>query len=259
MERPEHAAGSRWAVVPGVLFVLVVVGTLVFAIVAQVTDPPLEPSLTFMRWQALWNDGRYGVKFNFAVTWISTLIAVFGPIALVGLGVGAVRAARTRPAWPADWHPLTWKRMDRGARLRLAVGLTGIAVVFGAVCVVDPSLLSPVGFLAQVGLLVWPFTVIAGPLLLLDELLPERVIVGPVEALEHTPGSQPQAAGEFHVKVGGQRFALPEAPWRRLAVGEPVAVRLSGGLDRVQALAAQRPAPERAPGGPAQSTGSSVD
>ena len=32
----------------GVLFTLLTVGTLVFAIVAQMTEPPLEPARTFM-------------------------------------------------------------------------------------------------------------------------------------------------------------------------------------------------------------------
>lgn len=232
---PAVTRRSRLAVVPGVLFVLAVVGTLVYAIVAQAVDPPLEPAHTFMRWQAAWNDGRYGAKYNFAVTWISLLIAVFGPVGLVAAGVGAVRTARDRTVFPADWRPLAGKHTDRGARVRLAVGLTGIAVVFGAVCLVDATLLSPVGFLAQICLLLWPFTVIAGPLLLLDELLPARVVVGPICGLSHTPGAQ--AGGEFHASLGERQFVVPEALWRQLAPTDTIAVRFSGALDRVQALA----------------------
>jgi hypothetical protein len=38
----------------GVLFVLLVIGSLVYAVYAQVPEPPLEPAYTFMRWQALY-------------------------------------------------------------------------------------------------------------------------------------------------------------------------------------------------------------
>lgn len=237
MADPEHPgpttapAGSAMA---GVLVLLVAVGTLVYAIVAQVLDAPLEPARTFMRWQALWNDGYYGAKYNFAVTWISTLVATGGPLLLVGLTHAAIESARQRPAFPADWRALAWRHATRAARWRLALGLTGVALLFGAVCIADASLLTPVGFLAQLALVVWPFTVIAGPVLVLDELLPERVLIGPITALERSPRGQSE---EFHVKLAGTCFAVPEALWLALAATDTIAVRVSGGFDRVRAVA----------------------
>jgi hypothetical protein len=212
---------------------MVAVGTLVYAIVAQVLDSPLEPARTFMRWQSLWNDGYYGVKYNFAVTWISMLVALGGPPALIGLTVEAIRSACGRPVFPSDWRALQWKHMDRAARLRLALGLAGIALLFGGVCIVDASLLTPVGFLAQLLLLVWPFTVIGGAVLVLDELLPEQIVIGPIEALGRAPHGQSE---QFHVKVAGKHITVPADLWSQLAASDTIAVRTSG-LDRVRAVA----------------------
>ena len=217
----------------GVLFTLLTVGTLVFAIVAQMTEPPLEPARTFMLWQSLWNGGFYGAKDNFAATWIAILMALFGPVMLVTVSVDAVKAARGQPAMPQGWRALAWRHMDRPARLRLGLGLTGIALLFGGVCLTDPTLLTPVGFVAQLALLLWPFTVIAGPTLVLAELLPERVVVGPIEALEHETSGP---SGAFHLKLAGKTIAVPEALWRQLTATETIAVRLGGGFEGVRAV-----------------------
>ncbi len=225
---------SRGSIVGAVLFVLVIVGTLVFAIVAQMTGPPLEPARTFMLWQSLWNDGFYGAKYNFAVTWISLLVVLLGPVMLVAVSVDAIKAGRGQPAMPQGWRALAWKHMDRAARLRLGLGLTGIALLFGGVCLTDPTLLTPVGFLAQLALVLWPFTVIAGPTLVLDECLPERVVIGPVEALDREARGQSEV---FHVKLAGKQFAVPEALWRQLTTNDTIAVRLGGGFDGVRAVA----------------------
>jgi len=47
-DTPTALPASRGSMVMGVLFTLLTVGTLVFAIVAQMTEPPLEPARTFM-------------------------------------------------------------------------------------------------------------------------------------------------------------------------------------------------------------------
>ena len=215
------------------LAVLLFLGTVVFPVVAQMTEPPLEPARTFMLWQSLWNDGYYGAKYNFAVTWISILIALFGPVALVGVSVEAVKAARAQPTMPQGWRALAWPHMDRPARLRLGLGLTGIALLFGGVCLVDPTLLTPVGFLAQIALLLWPFTVIAGPALVLDELLPERVVIGPIEALEHDTSGP---SGTYNLKLAGKSFTVSGALWRQLTATDTIAVRFGGGFEGVRAV-----------------------
>jgi len=235
---PDAPPASRGSMVMGVLFMLLIVGTLVFAIVAQMTGPPLEPARTFMLWQSLWNDGFYGAKYNFAVTWISLLVALCGPLMLVTFSVDAMKARRGQPAMPQGWRALAWKHMDRAARLRLGLGLTGIALLFGGVCLTDPTLLTPVGFLALLALLLWPFTVIIGPTLVLDELLPERIVIGPVEALEHDTRGPSNA---FNVTLAGKKFAVPEALWRQLTATDTIAVRFGGGFAGVRAVAV-RPA-----------------
>ena len=224
------------SVLPGVLFILVIVGTLVFAIAAQMTDPPLEPAFTLMYWQAVWDDGLYGQKYTFAVTWFVTLCASFGPLGLIAMSVGAWRSAWTRPAMPA-WPRLEWKRMREGARARLGVALTLVSLLFGGACLLDPAMFTPVGFLAQIALILLPFTLLAGPALLLDVVLPADVIRGPIAALEQVPGANPPQTVQQFLTLGEQRLELPVPLWAQLKVGEVVALRRSGGFQRVLELA----------------------
>jgi hypothetical protein len=217
----------------GVLFVLLVIGSLVYAVYAQVPEPPLEPAYTFMRWQALWSGGTYGVKLTFAVTWFVLLGATLGPLFAVTAVVDAAR--RVRPALPG-WPACGWERMQEPARLRLGIGLTGLALLFGGLCWFDAEALAPVSFLAQILLVLWPFMLVIGPLLVLDVGLPAGVVVGSVAALERTPGSTPEQAGRFHLQVGERRFELAEELWRQLAVGDEVALRSSAMFERVLEL-----------------------
>ncbi len=50
-------AMARGSAISGVIAALFVGGTLVYAIAAQMTEPPLEPASTFIDWQALWSGG----------------------------------------------------------------------------------------------------------------------------------------------------------------------------------------------------------
>lgn len=223
------------SVLPGVLAILVIVGTIVFAIVAQMTDPPLEPALTFMRWQALWDDGRYGPKYTFAVTWICTLFALFGPLGMIAVAVAALRRARAQPTMP-EWPRLEWTRMSEGKRARLGVALTAVGLLFGGLCLGDPEVFTPVGLLARIGLILWPFTLLAGPGLLLDVALPASVLRGPVSALTRTPRAT-SADVQHLVTIAELRVELPEPLWQQLKVGDVVALRRSGAFERALDLA----------------------
>lgn len=221
---------------PGLGFMLLVVGSLVYAVVAQMTEPALEPADTFMRWQALWSGGTYGMKLTFAVTWFTLLFGVVAPIAAIASVAAALAGARTRPEMPAKWPACEWQRMREPARLRLGIGLLALGLLFGGLCWVDAGMFAPVSVLAQLALVLWPFTWLVGPWLLLDVALPDSVVVGAIEALERTPGSTPEQAGEHHLRVGGRRFGVAAELWRQLAVGDEVAVRSSAMFDRVLEL-----------------------
>src|SRR5262245_57802946 len=92
------------------------IGSAVLSIVDQIADPPLQPALTFIRCQALWGDGKYGVKYTFLVTWLGTSAAVFAAVALVFTLVGLVRrAGGSSPGALPAWEPLPWKRMGEPA------------------------------------------------------------------------------------------------------------------------------------------------
>lgn len=234
----EQGRPSRWSAVAGALVVLCFVGSFVHAIVAQMFDPPLPPSGALMRWQALWNGGFYGTKYNFAVTWFCTLAALFGPVMLISMASGARRLERAPAPTGPGWRAIAVPHMRRGALVRLGLVLLAIGLGFGAICLWDPELVAPVGFLAQILLIVWPFILVAGPAVLLDAL-PPGTVNGPIEALEHVPGAQGQR-GVFHVRVGGRSFALAEPAWRSLGVGDRVYVAFSPAFDRVVDLRVER-------------------
>ena len=217
------------SVLPGVLAILVIVGTIVFAIVAQMTDPPLEPALTFMRWQALW-DGDTGAPLR-----------VFGAgIAAPGTVANARVAEDFSRAFLADHLDLLarleWTRMSEGKRARLGVALTAVGLLFGGLCLGDPEVFTPVGLLARIGLILWPFTLLAGPGLLLDVALPASVLRGPVSALTRTPRAT-SADVQPLVTIAELRVELPEPLWQQLKVGDVVALRRSGAFERALDLA----------------------
>lgn len=231
MSPDDGRRSSRWSAVAGALAVLFFVGTFVFAIVAQMFDPPLPPSGALMYWQALWNGGYYGAKYNFAVTWFCTLAALCGPVMLIGLATEMRKIGRAPAPTEPGWHAIAVAHMGRGAMVRLGLVSLAIGLGFGAICLWDPELVAPVGFIAQIVLIVWPFTLVAGPAVLLDALAPGAVS-GPIEALEHIPGAQGQR-GVFRVRVGGRSFDLAEPAWRSLGAGDRVFVAFSPAFDRV--------------------------
>lgn len=224
------------SVLPGIFMVLFFLGTIVFSIVAQMTEPPLEPALTLMRLQALWGDGRYGPKFTFAITWFIILLALFGPLGLIAMCMGPLRSTRAQRIMPA-WPRLEWTRMREPTRAAIGLAMTLVGLLFGGLCLTDPAMFAPVNFLAQILLIFCPFMLVAGPALLLDVALPTRVLRGPVTALERIPGATKDQAAQHFATIGEQRLALPAALWKQLNVADNIALRRSGGFERELELA----------------------
>jgi hypothetical protein len=210
---------------------IVVVGSLIYPVVAQVASPPLEPTRTFIHWQAMWGNGTYGVKYTFAVTWISLLCALILPLVLVT----SVASALTRKSPPMPpWPRLAWKRLPEPARGALALVVTLLGVLFAVVCLDDPRALSPVGFLAKIVLIVAPLALLMGPMVLLDAALPAGVVVGNVEKVELLETQQGNGHSvRYLVHVGGRQFEVAEELWRQIAVGHEVALRSTEVLHKV--------------------------
>ena len=107
-------AVARGSAISGVIAALFVSGTLVYAVAAQMAEPPLEPARTFIDWQALWGDGSYGVKATFLVTWSFLLFgvtlvlfgtvrangSVVGPLVILFIGLYPVRLGFAVGAYP---------------------------------------------------------------------------------------------------------------------------------------------------------------
>lgn len=222
--------------IAAVLLIALFVATIVYPIVAQSSEPPLEPAATLMYWQALWNDGYYGTKYNFAVSWFCLLAALFGPLIVGDLALGAWRHARAAAPLPATsgWHSVVVTASGRGAMVRAGLVVLVLSLGFGAICFTVPELLSPVGILAQIVLIVWPFALFVGPALLLDAA-PPGVVLGPIEALAHVPAA-PNQRERFDLRVGGRNFELDEHAWRSLTPQDEVLVRFSPAFHRVLEL-----------------------
>jgi hypothetical protein len=226
--------------VTGVLAVVFVIGTVVYALAAQMTTPALEPARTFMRWQALWGNGTYGVKYTFAVTWFWLFCVPLAPLSLVSSLAGALAKKQDRPAMP-EWPRIEWSRLREPGRGLLGVGLTAVGFSFAGACLVDPRMFAPVGFLAKIALILAPFALLTGPLVALDVAMPARVVVGVADAVEREPGATPEQPASHVLRVGGERFVLPEALWRELAPGDEIAVRSTAIFNRVIELARRGP------------------
>lgn len=230
-----HAPRPRSGPLVGVLYALIVVGSLVFSVVAQMTDPPLPPADSLMRWQAVWSGGTYGLKYTFAVTWFCTLVALLGPLMVIATIHGAVTgpARRDMPVGPA-WTTLV-AREGGARRLLIGAGFLAVGLVFGGACLLDPFVLEPVGLLAKIVLLLWPFTFLAGPFLILDVALPSEVVVVTIRPGELVRITEPS---ERHVLRHADRtIELPFAAWSALTPGDTVAVRISAAMQDVRELA----------------------
>jgi hypothetical protein len=227
---------ARGSAIFNVLGGLFVVGTVVYAVAAQMATPPLEPAHTFMRWQALWGHGTYGVKYTFLVTWASLLCVPLAPFAVVSSIFNALARKQDQPEMPA-WPRVEWKRAPEPVRALLGAVLTAVALAFAGACLVDPYVFVPVGYLATIVLIGAPFALLAGPLVGLDAVMPARVVVGVVEAVDQEAGSTADQPARHVLRVGGQRFEVAEALWRELEPGDEIALRSSAVFRRVLELA----------------------
>jgi hypothetical protein len=232
---------SLWQSFSAVGGAALVIGSFIYAIVAQATQPPLPPADTIIEWQALWNDGYYGQKYTFAVTWIGLAVAFISPFLLVHFVRVAIRSLHQSRPLSTEWNgrPLAQLPTRRAAMFALGLAMCIIGYGFLGVCLVDPTVLVPIGFIARLLLAVCPLFLVAGPAMVVD-CLPACVIVGTVEGLRQVA---PQGAGQapsFRFSVRDHHFTLEERVWSQLTPNERVAVTFSPVFRRVLGIVVDR-------------------
>lgn len=194
------AKGSSFSNLLGGALVL---GTVAYAVAAQMTTPPLEPARSFMRWQALWGHGTYGVKLTFVVTWMTILCVPLVPLVVVLPIAHALSKKEAQPAMPS-WPRVEWARHREPLRALAGAVAMALAILFSVACLTDPEVFVPIGFLATILLIFAPMALVAGPIVLLDAVMPARVVVGPIEAVQQRPGASPEQPVRHVLRVGGR-------------------------------------------------------
>lgn len=216
-----------------------VVGTVVYAIVAQASTPELEPARSFIHWQALWGNGTYGVKYTFVLTWTTVLLVPLAPFGLVSSVLGMLVKRQPDPEMPG-WPRLEWPRPRQAVRGLLGAVGTALALAFAAACLVDPRIFVPIGFLAKIALILMPIALLMGPMVTFDATMPARVLVGEVEAVDREAGASADQVRHV-LLVAGHRFEVPEALWSQLEPGDEIALRSTRMFRRIIELARRDP------------------
>jgi hypothetical protein len=166
----------------GVTFGLGAIGSGVYALVAVLAGLP--PADFLCELEALFAfQGAYNLVEAWAVTWFHLLAVLAAPLAL-GTLVQNLRSGEPRPA--LEGSVATRFRALRRRRLGWGAGLTAVTVAF-YVALAAPELLEPISFLARLALVLGPFTVFAGPTLLLDALLAPTARIVVVHQLVEAP------------------------------------------------------------------------
>jgi len=188
------------------------------------------PGTFYVGLQGLWMDGTYYVKLSYLLTLLTLLDVVLTPLIVVR-GLAGIGGAFLSPARPAGWDDQTWgRRLGFGAAWAV---LSVVWLLFTAICVVAPDLLSPVGFLAVFLLLLIPIGPITGPVLFFEMLLPPRYCEGTVRSIVRVEN---RGVVTTTLDVDGASYTLEPAQAATLAEGMRVAILASGFVGAVLRL-----------------------
>lgn len=223
----------------GILALFVVGAMAVYPFVAQMSEPPLEPTRTLIDLQAQWNDGMYGVKTTFLTTFVLVVLAILAPFFLfMGLHKAVFGRSQDQgtPLTLPTGSSLTWLRGSD-----FALGATGLALIlasggFSYVALTTPNKLSFVGSFGGFALFFAAFAPLPGLLMFLDTTLPKNWKQGRIESLtpgESTGGSPPSS---FELVLEKKKFTIRADLASKLKVEEKIAVRTSTLFDRVMEI-----------------------
>jgi len=191
------------------------------------------PGAFYIQRQALWDDGRYGVKLTFLLTWFTLLDLVLIPV-LVVAGVVALGSRLTvlpRPAPPGwDLH-LVGHRVKMGL---IGFVLLPIWLAVTAVVIFWPERFSPLGGLASILLLILPTLPMLGPALLFEAVIPPSYVEGAVEGMHYVTNRNRTTV---HLHVAGRTYTTGPTMVQGLREGSRVGLVATGFFKTVRRLA----------------------
>ncbi|MFO0600216.1 MAG: hypothetical protein U0228_33210 [Myxococcaceae bacterium] len=181
------------------------------------------PGNFYISRQAMWDGGKYYVKWTFMLV-LLTLSDVFAVPLILFSGLRAL----WRSNEPAKFTPPpTWDTKQVGRRLKQVVGL-GVAsvswAVFTGLAVFKPEVLDPLGFLAGLLLMIIPTMPMLIPAVLFDLLCPVKYLEGPVAVQVVQQGRNTTT----YLSVAGERFTTSPAVAAGFKDGTPVRLMASG-------------------------------
>jgi len=214
----------------GVLLLLYVAGTLVWAVYA--TASVVFPAAPLVHLQALWGDGRYGVKLTFACAWLCMLAP---PVVFALLAVPVVQRLSPRTTYAAfdaadvevlEVHP-------RPPYPIYAAGLGALTAALIALLVRFPQAFVPVPFIGKLALLLTPLAAVAAAGLLAQSLAVDHVVVTQVEAIDSQPQPGDACRTRHDLLADGHTWTITAQTAARLRpgmrvvlAGSPLCLRL---------------------------------
>jgi hypothetical protein len=195
-------------------------------------DEEYYPGLFYIQREALWDNGQYGVKLTFLLTWF-TLMNAFVIPALVGAGM--VSLYRRMTAVPLTAPP-GWDVQLAAHRVKMAViGIVLLPtwVVVTAIVVFSPEWFSPLGGFASILLLILPTLPMVGPALLFEAVIPPSYVEGHVEGLQYV---RQKNRVTVHLHVAGRSYTAQPSVAQGVAEGSRVGLVATGFFKNVRQL-----------------------
>lgn len=191
------------------------------------------PGLFYIQREALWDNGQYGVKLTFLLTWFTLLDAVVIPMVLVAGVVSLIqRINAVLPAPPPGWDVQL-------ARHRVKMGLAGLVllpiwVMLTGFIVFSPESFLPLGGFASILLLSVPTLPMVGPALLFEAVIPPSYVEGAVENIHYTRQNNRVTV---HLYVAGRSYATHPGVGQALSEGTRVGLVAGGFFKHVKRIA----------------------
>lgn len=191
------------------------------------------PGRFYIERQALWDNGTYGVKLTFLLTWFTLFAVVLIPVLIVA---GIVALARRLTVSPTPAPP-GWDLQQTRHRVKMAlVGLVLLPtwLALTGIVFLAPEWLSPLGGFASVFLLLLPTLPMLGPALLFEALIPPNYVEGAIERLHYVTRKNRTTA---YFQVAGRSYATNPATVQGFGEGTRIGLLATGFLKTVRRVA----------------------
>jgi hypothetical protein len=203
------------------------------------------PALFFIERQALWDNGRYGMKLTFGCTFIYIIAAVVIPLWLLFSVIYRLLPAKDAPPSPGD---PSWRELERHRRspyIAYAMLSAALAALLIYLFVARPEVFTPVPFLGSLGLIGLPIALFAATGLAINSFGRVEVYRGAVDAIEADVDPTGRRPVLHTLKSGGRAFTITAESASQLAIGAEMRIERPPLGGRVVALLVKATTPYR--------------